>query len=197
MILFKLKCDKKTMYTLFSEPIDPDVKLIQTKNLIKLASYCYGKAFGEYVRNMIILKNCDCHYVNIWFKSGFDAEKFVSKAKMNLNFLESENNIYSLFHESMHVIYVKIFIGKKLPVNDFDINCLTYYYQDNNFFLDREILTIKVDLLIDSVKNKKMLMFYSYGRNLDDSKLKIITAFSQNGWNVRYNGRSFSVKTLL
>lgn len=184
---------EKMAFMLFSEPIKREIKVEQAKCLVKLASSCSGKAFGEFVRNMIILKNEDSQYINLWFTSESDAERFILKAKMKLNFLELERNIYSLFYESNHVIYVKIFVENKLPVEDFDVNCLTYYYENNVFFLDREILTIKVDLIIESVMNKKMLMFYKYGKNLDDSKLKIISTYSENDWKIRYNGKPLLV----
>ena len=171
--------------------INGETKLNEIKNLIKLASSCDGKAFGEFVREVIVPKNSQYRYnhISIWFKNKNDAEKFAFKGKVHFNFLELEKNVYSLFHEHSHLIHVKVFVSKTLPVNDFDINCLTYYYEGNNFYLDREILTIKVDLLVKSINDKTMLMFYNYGKNLDDSKREKIALYVEKGWRVRYNGQ--------
>lgn len=175
---------------MFSGKITFEDRINLIKELIKLSSSCYGKVFGEFVRNAIVPKDntAQFDYVNIWFTSKDVADIFVFRAKVNFNFLQLDEKMYSYFVDGHQIAFVKIFISKTLPVDDFDINCLTYYYENNNFFLDREILTIKLDLLINSIKNKKMLLFYNYGKNLNDSKIKKISTFLEKGWTVRYNG---------
>jgi hypothetical protein len=175
-----------------SNIIDPEIRLNEIKNLIKLSSSCFGKVFGEFVRNVIVPKDARCDYLNVWFRSENDADTFIFKAKINFNFLELDKNFFILYYEGHGIIYVKLFISNFFPVDDFDINCLTYYYEDNDFYIGKEILTIKLDLLIESVKNKKMLMFYSYGKNMNENKIKKINEmYLSKGWQIRYNGRTF------
>lgn len=174
---------------------DLENKLNEIKELIKLSSSCDGKVFGEFVRNVIV-PNSDVakfNQIDIWFKGKNDADNFILKAKIHFNFLKIDNHVYALYYNNTHTIFVKIVISKFLPVNDFDVNCLTYYYHGDDFFFGREILTIKPELLITSIKNKTGLMFYDYGKNLDQGKIKKIKQdFLEKGWKIRYNGQDLS-----
>lgn len=175
--------------------INPENKLAEIKNLIQLSSSCRGKVFGEFVRDVIVPKSSSvsCNQISIWFTSENDCKDFVFKAKISFNFLQIEKRVYALYCNATHTIFVKLFVSKYLPVNDFDVNCLTYYYYDGDFFFGREILTIKPELLIESIKNKNFLMFHNYGKNLDDNRIKKINSeYLEKGWKMRYNGSIFS-----
>lgn len=182
---------------IYLEHIDINIKMEKIRDVIKFAGDFQGKAFGEFVRKVIVPDDltADCRSLNIWFNSKAMLKKFIFKAEEAFYLIKVEHNCYGLCYAGTHLIFLHLSGGPRFPVYDFDVNCLTYYYdcQQSAFVYGKEILTIRTDLLLECIRNKTTLMFPQYGKNLNKQNIKNINkTYLEKGWEIRYNGQIIS-----
>jgi hypothetical protein len=156
-------------------------KYILIDNCIKIASNYEGKVFGGYVRDVVIPKisnpRCKCEFkdVDIWFKTGIDSDLFINDMKDIYDFrivpelsIDDDNYHYKFNRTQYHlfiedvVIWFDIVISECFPVDDFDVNYLTYSYKDNLELIECESEYYDKDNLINSINNKKMIILPEY-----------------------------------
>src|SRR5436853_1197799 len=78
-----------------------------------------------------------------------------------------------------------ITVNETLPVDDFDVNCLTFHYKWGNPTLIAE--SFDKDKLCDSIHKKEMTMLPSYFARLSEmSKFRINSRFLSKGWQIKY-----------
>jgi hypothetical protein len=172
------------------------------EDCIKIASNCDGKVFGGYVRDLINQNNFKD--VDIWFKNQTQADLFINqvKSKYIFNIVDSftiKNNMHYTFDRIQYhlfigdIVWFDIVISDILPVDDFYINCLLYYYKNDVDVLESATSRYDKDTLINFIKNKDATMLLSYTNKLINEITypvhfgRIHRIFLNNNWIVRYN----------
>lgn len=191
-------------------------KYVIIDDSIKIANTYDGKVFGGYVRDVVIPKmtdprrKCEFKDVDIWFKTDIEADLFINDMKDVYNFqivpklsigddnphYEFNRTQYHLFVENI-VIWFDIVITECFPVDDFDVNFLTYCYKDNKELVECESKCFDKDQLINSVNKKKMIILHSYMEKLmikfsrDVHVSRINKRFLSRGWIIKYKNIYF------
>src|SRR5579871_5182742 len=102
----------------------------------------HGRVIGGYVRDVIVPRlfdpNCDISFkdVNIWFRTQNDADSFVKEAGLISNTDIDPSVVYPFIYQKYYlyrhgtcIAFVDVIISETIPVNDFHINKLVYFYQ--------------------------------------------------------------------
>lgn len=177
---------------------------------IKIASSYDGKIFGGYLRDVVISKmtnpsrKCRFKDVDLWFKTVIDADLFIKNMKDVYDFqLIPESSIddnipytfnrkqYHLFYNNIIILF-DIIVCEWFPVDDFDVNFLTYSYKDNVELIECESSSFDKDNLINSINKKKMTILPSYLKKLIVKKSsdlhisRINKRFLSIGWIISY-----------
>jgi len=185
-------------------------------NCIKTASNYDGKVFGGYIRDVVVPKMqdplCKCQFkdVDIWFKTDIDADMFVNDIKDIYNFqivpsftLENTTLHYAFGRTQYRlridniVISFDIVVSECFPVDDFNVNFLSYCYKDNKEVIGSESQHFSKDLLINSINNKKAIILPSYverlilKNNIDVHVCRINRSFLCKGWSIKYKNIYF------
>ena len=206
-----------------------------------------GKAFGDFVNNVIVPRledptanilfdNVDVANVDLWFTTEKNATDFLKHMRLkspNRNvdvvFDEATKELFptrsnkryghSAKQYSMsNLVYVNIFISEEFPVEDLDINCLTYtcikdYSNNPNRLSDSErrnsmnstgkkIVTKELkaekgfqkEQLVKAIRNKEATLFE------DDSKkiggTKDLDRLILKGWTIKYREILINLETI-
>jgi hypothetical protein len=194
-------------------PVDIFNKLVDhICEMIRVASKYEGKTFGGFVRNVLVQRYLGLPVygfkdVDLWFKSKEDANKFLqemgSSMKLNNEFSSIgkeaypfQKDQYFLIHEGLNPgVLVDVVVSAELPVNDFNVNQLTY--DTTSGF--KSYGTYSVEELMKHIREKKMVMLPTY---LSSQKTQLqqstcsarISAFNNKGWkiiNFKQNGNLF------
>lgn len=184
---------------------------------IKIASNCEGKIFGGFVRDVIIPKtsnpNLKCEFkdVDIWFKTQIDADLFIKMVKDVYEFVIvpdlsiDDNNMHYTFNRTQYhllinnkiVCWFDIVVSECFPVDDFDVNFLTYSYYDNIESIESQSESFDKDKLIQSIHKKKMIILPDYVKRLinrDNRNIhisRINKRFFEKGWSIKYHDTHF------
>lgn len=137
-----------------------------------------GKVFGGYVRNVIVPRLYDKEKqvsfkdVDIYFSKLEDAENFVrhmGEEFKEQKFLSSEQLKYHYYRRQYHLIkhgvciaWFDVIVAPKIPVNDFNVNTLTYHYQPDGTTIAESHCFDSVDVLISMIFNKRAIMLPGY-----------------------------------
>ncbi len=181
----------------FNNTIDHVEKYIRTAEIYD------GRVFGGYVRNVVVprlKKKTSPGYkdVDFWFKTQQNADLFVfymgdKLSKINDNDVDFQMNTYS-FERRQYLLKCKyenviidIIVSPTLPVNDFDVNQLTY----NGSF--KSYGNKSVNDLIALIDSKGMNALPDFNGKLMDYKKKRIqslrlTKLSKTGWVINVRG---------
>lgn len=179
--------------------------------ILALASHYNGKFFGGYVRDVIVPRmkdpNCNVSFkdVDIWFTSDKDAEgfsdvmRFTEKMRSCQPSRTSENEYkfkrtqYLVPNNACH-FFIDVIVSKNFPVNDFNVNFLTYSLVDGVKTLEAMGFYFK-DLLIESIHKKEAYMLGLYAKELNRKDWALnahTTRFNERyiarGWTIIYDG---------
>lgn len=177
--------------------------VVHVEDCIETAHLYDGRVFGGYVRNVAVprlKKKTSPGYkdVDFWFKTQQKADLFVfymgdKLIKMNDNDALFQKNTY-FFERHQYLlkckyenIIIDIIVSPTLPVNDFDVNQLTY----NGSF--KSFGNKSVDELINLIDNKTMNALPGFNGKLMDCQRKHrqalrLTKLSQTGWSINVDG---------
>jgi hypothetical protein len=183
---------------------------------IKIASNYDGKVFGGYLRDVIISKisnprrKCEFKDVDIWFKTDIDSILFINDMKDIYDFrivpelsIDNDNPHYQFNRTQYHlfieniVIWFDIVISECFPVDDFDVNFLTYCYKNDKELVECESKYFDKDQLINSINKKQMIMLPDYIQRLiiksstDVHVSRINKRFLSKGWIIKYKNTYF------
>lgn len=162
-----------------------DIGLIN--GMIAVAGKCGGRVFGGYVRDVVVPRlinpNCEVSFndVDIWFTKQEEADDFIkdmllfSQLHENLAFVSKSNGSikpghmhykfgrtqYYLYKNNKFVSFVDIIVSETIPVDDFNVNCLTYQYL-NGEKIPKSFCEESVERLITLICNKEAVMFKEY-----------------------------------
>ncbi len=139
---------------------------------IKIASGHHGRVFGGYVRNVLVPEfygqsSPGFKDVDLWFTCIEDALKFTltmgSKLKYHIStnkFNNADDKIVYPFDRTQlmlmdgdeSIVIVDLIVSEKLPVNDLNVNQLTYSFVDGyKSFGEDNTMT-----LLENIKNKRV-----------------------------------------
>jgi hypothetical protein len=183
---------------------------------LRVAGKCGGKVFGGYVRDVIVPLNNgntpkNFKDVDIWFRSQGEADCFIdemgSKITLGLNhYYQGNDNPYSfsrvqynLIDSATNVIlaWIDVIVSEKFPVNDFDVNNLTYQItskQDVDYHsaIQKVYNGYDAATLIKSIRKKECKIMKSYiDVLLDNDKHK--SHIARTRVTKRYIGRGWIV----
>ena len=186
------------------------------EKILTFAGNSNGRVFGGFVRDFIIPKeiNPDCpvnfNDVDIWFTKQSDADEFVENV---IQFAESRGNIffskslcylrepgvshytfgriqYGLWIEDKFVSFIDIVVSETIPVDDFNVNCLTYHYSSTGK-IPQSFSEDSTAKLIAAIATKQAYMLPSYIKKVLSGKLscnlfeqRLNRIFLSKGWKV-------------
>ena len=175
-----------------------------------------GKAFGSFPRNVIVPRmndpSCNVSFdnVDLWFTteqsakqfikqmqpaSNVEAYKFTEVTCYNPNALIKRYGYhatqYNLTIRGTSIAWFNVFVNRKVPVGDFDVNCLTYLckrdYSTGKTITTKE-LSVKEgmlkDYIIGAINKKEARMFGEYAKTIDEEDLARIHRFIWGGWSI-------------
>lgn len=183
-------------------------------NCLRTAGKYNGKVFGGFVRDVVVPRlansSCDVKFkdVDVWFSTQTDADNFVKE--MGSSFVEGPfafnavapvtpgvnypftRKQYHLYQHGTCVGWIDVIVSSTIPVNDFNVNRLTYLYSPGNnppkaeSFGDESSST-----LIESIRNKRATMLPGYINILTGPQQtsephlrRIQRIFLDKGWNI-------------
>lgn len=135
-ILYNNQLPIKDYYNSNHPKLEEEIKNIE--KAIQIATQFDGCVFGGYVRNVVVPRlygkqSPGFKDVDFWFKTQYQADCFVNALpnllKLNDHDVQFQQDVY-LFERKQylynHFVIFDIIISPTLPVNDFDVNQLTY-----------------------------------------------------------------------
>lgn len=186
-----------------------------------------GKAFGSFVRDTIVLRikdplcNVSFNIIGLWFLTGNCANSFVEhiQTKLGLNYQFKgiassalhdvmitsygvSGQRYSLSMHGTHIASFDIIFSETFPVNDFDVNCLTYlckkeFRNGMSTVITKELQAqgnFEKEQLIEAIINKHASLFIGYAnkaiKNLDN--IVRINDLITSGWTVTFEDDKFT-----
>lgn len=147
-------------------------------SVLKKASLYNGRVYGGFVRNVIVPRKSDnkCHVkfkdVDIWFQKDEDASNFVYDLNERLEVSRIDNankhekypftrRQYDLYQFKTLIAFIDVIVSEKMPVDDFNVNCLTAKYVNDNIVFESWSQE-SPETLIDMILRKKAIMFPQY-----------------------------------
>jgi len=134
-----------------------EYKIEIAKQILSIANTQKGRVYGGFVRDVVIprihIPNCKVSFkdIDIWFKTSNDSKAFVNALELALNiqkhsfldrsldypdsfkFTREQYRVYSP-DGSEFLFHIDVITSHKLPVDDFNVNTITYKYEKNNFY---------------------------------------------------------------
>jgi hypothetical protein len=186
-------------------------KYIVIDNCIKIASNYNGKVFGGYLRDVIIPKTikhmdqCSFKDVDFWFKNSHDSDSFIDQISDIYNFKVQhqssvDNNLPYKFNRKQYYLYINnycllfdIIISELFPVDDFNVNFLTYSYKNDKELIECQSKLFEKDELINYIYQKQMIILPTYIKRLlnDKSHINRVDRFIHGGWTIKYENVHF------
>jgi hypothetical protein len=181
---------------------------------LKIAGKHGGRTFGGFVRDVIVprLFKPNCYFkfkdVDIWFQTQKSADAFVKD--MGSSFIEESifasdpanldyeftRKQYHLYQHDTCIAWFDIIVSKTIPVNDFNVNKLTYLYkEDSSTPIPESFGDESTTTLINAIHNKHVIILPEYvnilmGRDRRGrgycikSMFRLNRIFFNKGWNV-------------
>jgi len=181
-------------------------KVEVAKKILTIANDYDGEVYGGFVRDVIVPKindpNCNVSFkdVDIWFKDPIAVTYFICKLVQNLK-IESKSsglwnkeldystnekdsnffrNQYCIYSKNELLFHIDVITSDKLPVNDFNVNTVTYKYTDKGFencqkdYHTEQFITKKIANMFDDYNP----VDYNYYQRIN-------RIFFSKGWTVR------------
>jgi hypothetical protein len=184
------------------------VVLSEVFKCIKLASKNSGKVFGGFVRDVIVPRifdeECKVSFndVDIWFKTDSDAINFINSMGNKIVRIEAADIMYNggypnegnefsrrkfkLIKWDTCLTCIDVVTSKLLPVNDFDVNEVTYSYNSSG-----NLVTLSPNRLIRQIIHKRATMLQTCEVLCTENETtkkyyreRIIRNFISKGWQV-------------
>jgi hypothetical protein len=162
---------------------------------IKRASTFGAKVFGGFVRNVIVPRqfdpNCSVSFkdIDLWFTTQASVDAFLremgtSLVKYDLISVSAgsypgafSRNQYHLYKYGMCLAWIDVVVSPTLPVNDFDVNEVTYKLNSHD-----EWVTTSPSRLIQQIRDKHAVMLPCY-------QVLIEKAQESDNFSTKYNPR--------
>lgn len=189
---------------------NPDLAVHMINECLEEATKFEGEVFGGYVRDVIVprLANPKCKVefkdVDVWFRTQENADNFVKvmgKSFVEATRVESPSMYkfirqqYMFFRYNTFIVCFDVIVSPILPVDDFNVNQLTYGYNGNEFRAyalgDQSVDDLKRAI---HTKIAKMLPGYKekltrpYDGKLDVAQIhinRLKTRYLERGWTIQ------------
>lgn len=122
------------------------IALKKIKSMLEIAYKYGGEVFGGYVRDVLVVQENKIERpisfkdVDIWFKCKENAQKFITEmgekikigshqtvAPGGKNIYEFQRTNYAFYSKGYPIAFIDVIVSGTIPVNDFDVNFLTYH----------------------------------------------------------------------
>ena len=200
---------------------NPDLAINMIDECLYTAGSYNGRVFGGYVRDVIVprLTNPKCKVkfndVDVWFTKQENADKFIKAMGKSFSECNAESpstyrfvrKQYLYYRYGTRVVFFDVIVSELLPVDDFDVNQLTYRVVNRDALLNynngAEFMAFNygdksVDDLKQAINNKTVTMLPEYkekftgGHNIlikstvaDKYFNRLKTRYLERGWNIR------------
>ena len=182
-----------------------EYKVEVAKKILTIANDYDGQVYGGFVRDVIVprINNANCNVsfkdVDIWFQDKIAVHHFISELVKNFK-IENENKWnkdfdynnqkganfsreqYRIYSKAEFLFHIDVITSDNLPVNDFDVNTITYRY-DGKFQKVRGLTGKK------SIINKTAIMFEDYNPLSSIYYYRIDRIFFSKGWTIRCHSK--------
>lgn len=168
---------------------------------LKVAGKYGGRVIGGFVRDVIVPRyygRCGCKFndVDVWFQTRDVADSFVKE--MGKSFvLKTNNPKYDFMHEKYHlykhntcIAWFDVVVSKIIPVDDFNVNMLTYKYMPD-YVLPESFSDESISTLIRAIGDRKTTILPGYlnylkgDEDIASRKLeRLKRVFLDRGWSV-------------
>ena len=108
---------------------------------------------------------------------------------------------YHLIHNKFLITWIDIIVSKTIPVDDFNVNCLTYCYQDGNK-IPKSFGNESTEQLIKAISDKHATMLLTYVKKLISYPKyewnfvkRINNNFIKKGWLISYLSNKYQIST--
>ena len=148
-----------------------------------------GVIFGGFVRNVMVPRatgqpSSGYKDVNFWFETKSSAESFIKemRGKLTFNYSSSKiiagNPVHPFERLRLYLCHIPIdiVISTEIPVNDFDVNMLTYNSREGF----KSFGSVSTNSLIESIKNKVATILPGY--EMPDISNERIDTMKEIGW---------------
>lgn len=183
----------KDYYNSNHQKLEEEIKNIE--KAIQIATQFDGCVFGGYVRNVVVPRlygkqSPGFKDVDFWFKTQYQADCFVNALpnllKLNDHDVQFQQDVY-LFERKQymfnHFVIFDIIISPTLPVNDFDVNQLTY---NSNGFKSYGFKDVNELCKLIDKKVMNALPSYKKSSNLNSKRRHVqnmrLDKFRSMGW---------------
>lgn len=152
------------------------IVLDSIKSCLAIATKYDGYVYGGFVRDVIVPKmvdpNCDVKFkdVDIWFDQRSNVGKFITKMgdKLKMKHHVPPETYPGAFNRTQYYLieydtvlaFIDVVVSNNLPVDDLDINNITFSINDDKEYYYRE--SIFNNNLIEQIKAKRAIMMQSY-----------------------------------
>jgi hypothetical protein len=127
-----------------------DLVINEIDRALRIAGKYDGKVFGGYVRGVLVPRDFNPHCevsfkdVDLWFTDSKKAEHFISEMGSNFKPIPEFTTTtsdrhypfnrvqYHYFVNGICIAWFDLIISETFPVDDFDVNCLTFGYVDGH-----------------------------------------------------------------
>ena len=190
-----------------------DIPLLE--KILTIAGRSHGRVYGGFVRDVIVPRLIDPNNevnfndVDIWFTKQEDVNNFLRGVNLYLEPLDfnldfSKRSIpkpgvlpntfartqYSLWTNKNFVSFIDVIVCKVIPVDDFNVNCLTFQYV-NDKKKAKSFGPDSTTKLIDDIMDKQAYMLLSYPNKLISGRLsnevferRVNNNYLNKGWKV-------------
>lgn len=192
------------------------------EDVLFIAGEYGGKAFGSFIRDTIVPRtinpscNISFNIVSLWFTTTNNARLFIenmlSKETNNYDFKEVMSALlsdimkgeygvsgqrYNLYLHRTQIAAFDIIIGEILPINDLNVNCLTYLckadYSTGDKIKIQELQAeneFEKDQLIEDILNKEATLSVSYAERAVNDQFCVarIDTLINTGWTINVGG---------
>lgn len=157
---------------------------------IHVASKYNGKVFGGFVRNVLVPQTFNQHVngykdVDLWFTCEEDAIKFVNDMDDKLSLINKDKNyLNAIVYRFQRIIYrmhnatIDVIISPTLPVDDLNVNQLTFSEGYKSFGLE------PTHVLINKIRNKKATTIADFNYDKDDNQSYRLFMLKDAGWTI-------------
>jgi hypothetical protein len=187
-------------------------------DILPLMSKHNGKVFGGFVRDVLVphfmlgkeLKDCEnFRDVDIWFSTLEDLKEFLAESKLDDPGVDSLGRVFddSLYpfnvihgiisNGDIGVSFADYIVSPTFPVNDFNVNSLTFQFIEGSPVSEVIGYDATVDELVRDIENKTIHMREEYIQKsqttIECHKPNIIarikTRYLDRGWKVMVRGK--------
>jgi hypothetical protein len=154
------------------------------RDIFRIAGKYDGRVFGNYVKDVIVPQE-ECYYtdIDLWFPNDRNITKFIHEASTIMDFIyvkcDRSSRQYRLYYNNRDITGITIYYTIDLPIDDIDVNYLTYIYYDDHVIPESLSLSDDTLTLIKKVNDKQAKILKGHV-----DQRKITRDFIEKDWKI-------------